>query len=107
MASNKPFPFQHPAMPSTHHGIVATSTSGLATVDLEIGHNNFTVALSLLGAGTDLADGLAWGWTYGSKPGSFTITVYKQDATFGPLIADDTARQFSFHALENDSVTSV
>jgi len=82
------------------------SVTGTLTVDLGIRHNNFLV-VSLLAKGglTAIANGFEPAWDYGTVPGTFVITIAKQDAAFGNLIADTVARNVTFVVLEGNAAS--
>ncbi len=97
-------PYRHPNMPQLHYGLV--SVTGTLLVDLGIRHNNFLVtSLTVKGGLSALADGATLAWDYGSRAGTFTITVTKQDASFGPLILATVAKSVVFEALEGNSAS--
>ena len=73
-----PRPYQSPSNPGFHRGIVTVS-SGSATVDLGIGHNNFIVSPSFKGDQGDLEVSPNIAWAYGTKPGTFVLAVSKLD----------------------------
>ena len=107
LAAPRPFPYLSPSNPILHSG--AVSVTGSLTVDLGLGHNNFTPALSLM---TSLAaaanDASHLSWAYGSKLGTFVIYAWKvttAGAAGNPdLIAATTAVTVSFTALAGASV---
>lgn len=97
-------PYRHPNDSQRHYGIV--SVTGQATIDLKIRHNNFIVtSLLIKGALSAISDGVTAAWDYGSQPGTFVITLTKQDASFGPLILATVAKSVSFEVLAGNSVS--
>ena len=89
--------YRHPNHPQHQYGVV--SVTGTATVETGLGHNNFLVQLCIKGGLTALADGCSLAWDYGSKAGTFVITVTKQDAAFGDLILATVAKSVVFEVL--------
>lgn len=73
--SARPQPYVSPHHPLLHRGVV--EVTGQKTVDLGIGHNNFTPSLNIKGGISALAPAHIVAWDYGSKPGTFVITVGK------------------------------
>lgn len=89
--------YRHPNHPQFQYGIV--SVVGTKTIDTGLRHNNFVVDISIKGGLTALADGGTIAWDYGTDAGTFVITVSKQDAAFGPLIAATVAKNIAFIVL--------
>lgn len=97
--------YRHPNMPQLHYGIVSV-VAGVATIDLGIRHNNFIVTDARpKGALTAIATGLLIAWDYGTRRGTFVLTLAKQDAAFGPLILETVTRDISFAVLEGNAVS--
>lgn len=98
--SDPPIPkYRRPGAIGEHYGIV--TVTGSLEVDLGIGHNNYIVELTLMGAISAIATDPLFAWDYhATKKGVFVITVGKFDTAFGPLILATTAKNFSFVARE-------
>ena len=99
-----PRPWQSLMDANLHTGIL--SVTGSATIDLGVGHNNFVPQLTLqatLAADANKASFLSW--SYGPRPGQFTISAWKVTSTSNPtLIAATSAVNVSFHAVVDSSV---
>lgn len=92
---------QHPLL---HRGEV--TFTGSTTVDLGIGHNNYKVALSLVGglAAQNIAPHISWART--SRPGVFQITAGKYTAAGDTtIIAATAACTVSFTVTVDASVS--
>lgn len=96
----KIFRWANQSIPGQHEGVSATSATGVATIDLGIRHNNFSVALNVMGGATELANGYVFAWKYGAKRGTFDVTVFKRPAAYGAWIAATAVVGFSFIAHE-------
>lgn len=79
-----------------HRGVSVTSATGVATIDLGINHNNFAVTIELMGGATELANGYVAAWDYGTRRGTFVVTLFKRPAAYGAWIAATAAVRFSF-----------
>lgn len=98
LASVKPQRYVNPNNPLLHAGVV--SVTGSLTVDLGIGHRNFIADVSVVAADATALGALTVGWTYGSRPGTFTILV--NDAG----VASVAAVSVSFTAQAASSVVA-
>jgi hypothetical protein len=101
---NSPFPWASLQDPNLHSGVLACT--GSVTVNLGIGHNNFTPTVSVQGGTAALAnDAVAITWAYGSALGTFIIYTWKNTSTSNPtLIAATTAVNVSFNVTVDSSV---
>lgn len=101
--TSSPYPFQSLQDGNTHSGVV--SVTGTATVDLGIGHNNFIVVPILksnLAADVNAASEVTW--NYGTKPGTFVISCWKNtSSSVTTLIASTAAVNVSFVAYADGS----
>lgn len=103
LASPRPLPFQSHFDPQVHLGTV--TVTGTATVDLGLNHNNFTVVPSIKGGITDLAPAISVAWNYGTKKGTFVITVGKATAAgTTTVIAATVAVAISFLAYAEAAI---
>ena len=100
-----PLPYQSKSLSELHRGLVQSTTSGTALIDLGIGHNNFVPVIQIKGGATEEALDLMLDWAYGTKPGSFTVLVYKRPGSYGAWIPDTAARTLGFIAVAGDSVS--
>jgi len=106
VASPRPKPFQSHQDANIHLGEV--TVTGTATVDLGINHNNFKVIPSIRGGLTSLAPAHIVAWDYGTKKGTFVITVGKAtNASTTTVIAATAAVVISFIAYEEPVVPTI
>lgn len=104
LASPKPKPYQSVDMPSVHVGVI--SVTGTKLIDLGIGHNNYVVSgLEIEGTATEAALAYSKVITKGTKKGTFTITLYKRDASYGPWILATAAVTIHFTVIEGTPVS--
>lgn len=105
--SFSPRPYQSKSHDDLHSGIVAVT--GTYTVDLGIGHNNFVPTVSRQGSvAARVNEGLVATWAYGSKLGTFVISLWKV-TTLGAagnptLIAATVESNVSFTVIADSSV---
>lgn len=88
--SPRPYASRHD--PNLHSGIVPAV--GAVTIDLGLGHNQFTVSPSIKGVATNSTVY----WNYGPTPGTITFSVY--DAGVLSVVSRDV----SFTAVVDSSV---
>ncbi len=88
--SPRPYASRHD--PNLHSGVVPVT--GVASIDLGIGHNQFVASPSIKGAATTSTVY----WDYGPTPGTITFSVY--DAGVLSVVARDV----SFTAVVDSSV---
>jgi len=94
LVSARPMPYISPHNNLLHRGVVAVT--GTLTVDLGIGHNNFTPSLTMVGGIADMTLAYLPSWAYGTKLGTFVITVAMRDVGFGAWVIATAAANVSF-----------
>lgn len=103
LASPNPIPYASADSPILHRGVV--SVTGSLVVDTGLGHKNFFPVLSIKGGLTSLAAANIVAWDYGTRPGTFVITVGKAtSSSVTTVIASAAAVNVGFIIIAGASV---